>query len=167
METLRQEYDLLVLDPQLRRQVVGTAGEKNRKDLTRRLLAYLIVLRLVERYAQAHQISVSSTDVDQAVQDAIASVGGEAQLQQELKARGLTMAGLRRNIGRQLLVNRVVDSVAAQAGLPSTATEQQKSPVFQRWLSQRLRAADVEVNPRYGRLDPKSGQIRPINSTAT
>jgi SurA-like protein len=164
-ETLRHEYDLLVLDPQLRQQVAGTAGEKNRKDLTRRLLAYLIVLRIVEGYARAQQISVSSTDVDQAVQDAISSVGGEAQLQQELKARGLTMAGLRRNIGRQLLVNRVVDSVAAQAGLPSTATEQEKSPVFQRWLSQRLRSSHVEVNPRYGRLDPRSGQILPINST--
>ena len=167
METLRQEYDLLVLDPQLRRQVAGSAGEKNRKDLTRRLLAYLIVLRLVGSYARAHQISVSSTDVDQAVRDAIASVGGEAQLQQELKARGLTMAGLRRNIGRQLLVNQVMDSVVAQAGLPSTATQQEKGSVFQRWVSQRLRSADVEVNPRYGRIDPQSGQVLPINSTAT
>jgi hypothetical protein len=60
-----------------------------------------------------------------------------------------------------------MDAVAAQAGLPPTATQRAKSPVFQRWLSQRLRSADVEVNPRYGRLDPESGQILPINSTAT
>jgi SurA-like protein len=167
MGTLRREFDVLLLDPQLRRQVAGKPGEKNRKDLTRRLLAYLIQLRIIESYARGHRISVSPAEVDQAIQDAVASVGGEAQLQQELKARGLTMARLRGNIRRQLLFNKVVDAVAGEAGLPSTATQQEKGPVFQRWLSQRLRPADVRVNPRYGRMDPASGQILPITSTAT
>jgi hypothetical protein len=30
-----------------------------------------------------------------------------------------------------------------------------------------LSTGDIDVNPRFGRLDPKTGQIVPISSTAT
>jgi parvulin-like peptidyl-prolyl isomerase len=38
---------------------------------------------------------------------------------------------------------------------------------FTRWLSARLRRADVEVNPRYGRFDPAKGEVVSICSTST
>lgn len=40
-------------------------------------------------------------------------------------------------------------------------------PVYQRWLSRRIQTADIDVNPRYGRFDPKTGQVVPLNSTGT
>lgn len=37
---------------------------------------------------------------------------------------------------------------------------------FAQWLQERSRAADITVNPRYGRYDPETGDILPIRSTA-
>ena len=39
--------------------------------------------------------------------------------------------------------------------------------VLGEWLKEELAAADIEVNPRYGRLDIENRQIEPITSTAT
>jgi parvulin-like peptidyl-prolyl isomerase len=38
---------------------------------------------------------------------------------------------------------------------------------FQRWLRDRMDAAEIEVNPRYGRFDAFAGTVFPIRSTAT
>jgi foldase protein PrsA len=42
---------------------------------------------------------------------------------------------------------------------------QLEQQVFQDWLTERAKALDVEVNPRYGRFDPDTGNITPIRST--
>jgi hypothetical protein len=165
-DTLKNEFDILLRDPQLAQEMNGPQGEKNRKDLTRRLLSYLIQVQLLEQYASANGISVSTTDVDQALADAIAGVGGQAQFDQELKARGLTVAGVRRNLERSLLFGKVQDSLAAQEGLSSTASSDERNRVFQEWFTGRLRSGDIEVNPRFGRLDPRTGQVVQITSTA-
>lgn len=44
---------------------------------------------------------------------------------------------------------------------------QLSGPVFQKWLQGQLRDGDIEVNPRYGRFDPKTGQVVPLTSTST
>ena len=38
---------------------------------------------------------------------------------------------------------------------------------FQTWLQDRLKNAAITVNPKYGKLDPTTGEIVPITSTAT
>jgi foldase protein PrsA len=45
--------------------------------------------------------------------------------------------------------------------------EEQSSQAFDDWLKERLSRADITVNPKYGRLDPSTGEILPIRSTAT
>jgi parvulin-like peptidyl-prolyl isomerase len=40
-------------------------------------------------------------------------------------------------------------------------------PAFQEWLQGKLAGGDIEVNPRYGRFDPQTGQVVPLNSTGT
>ena len=42
---------------------------------------------------------------------------------------------------------------------------QVEQQVFQDWLTERAEALDVQVNPRYGRFDPDTGNITPIRST--
>jgi foldase protein PrsA len=44
---------------------------------------------------------------------------------------------------------------------------QQGPQVFGEWLRGRYAAFDIEVNPRYGRLDESTGEVLPIRSTAT
>lgn len=166
-DSLQRELDLLLVDPQLKQQVAGPRGETNRKDLTRRLLAFLIELRVIEGYARANGISVNLAEVDQALAQTIQGLGGRAQFQRELKARGLTFGAVRRNLQRQILFRKVEDRLGARAGLSASATQEEKDRAFQEWFSQKLSSADIDVNPRFGRLDPKSGQIVPITSTAT
>lgn len=167
MNTLKRELDLVRLDPQLKQQLSGPQGEQRRKDLTRQLLAFLIELRVVEGFARASGISVNTSEVEQALQATIQGVGGQSQFQQELKNRGLTLGAVRRNIERQLLFTKVEVALAARAGLPGSAQPAEKGRVFQQWYIRRLRSAHIEVNPRFGRLDPKSGQILAVSSTAT
>lgn len=165
-ETLKSEFDTLLLDPQLAQQMTGPQGARNRKDLTRRLLSYLIQVQVLEQYASDKGISVSPAEVAQALEDAIAGIGGQAQFDQELKARRLTVEGVRLDLERSLLFGKVRDSVAAQEGLGSTASQDAKNQAFQDWFRGRLRSGDIEVNPRFGRLDPRTGQVVPITSTA-
>ncbi len=40
-----------------------------------------------------------------------------------------------------------------------------QNQAFGAWLQQRLASADISVNPKYGRLDAKTGEIVPIRST--
>ena len=44
---------------------------------------------------------------------------------------------------------------------------QQGPQVFGEWLRGRYASFDIEVNPRYGRLDETTGEVLPIRSTAT
>lgn len=45
-------------------------------------------------------------------------------------------------------------------------TAQQGSQLFDEWLRGRVRDVEIEVNPRYGRLDRSSGEILPVKSTS-
>jgi parvulin-like peptidyl-prolyl isomerase len=42
---------------------------------------------------------------------------------------------------------------------------QQAPQIFQEWLLERYDALDIEVNPRYGRLDGETGEVVAIRST--
>lgn len=45
--------------------------------------------------------------------------------------------------------------------------EQQGPQVaFQSWITKQVAESDIEVNPRYGTLDPKTGQVVPVSSTS-
>ena len=44
---------------------------------------------------------------------------------------------------------------------------ERQNDVFGQWLAERVRSADIRVNPRYGRLDVATGRIVPIRSTDT
>ena len=42
----------------------------------------------------------------------------------------------------------------------------QGGSVFNDWFAEQLDATPVDVNPRFGRFDPKTGQVLPVRSTA-
>jgi parvulin-like peptidyl-prolyl isomerase len=42
----------------------------------------------------------------------------------------------------------------------------QGGSVFNDWFAEQLDATTVDVNPRFGRFDPKTGQVLPVRSTA-
>lgn len=56
--------------------------------------------------------------------------------------------------------------VAAFEDVREQLVAQQGPAVFQEWMAERLQVVEVEVNPRYGRLDVATGQVSAIRSTA-
>jgi hypothetical protein len=48
----------------------------------------------------------------------------------------------------------------------SQLIDQQSQPIFNAWLGGVLSTAEITVNPKYGRLDPTTGDVVPIRSTA-
>jgi parvulin-like peptidyl-prolyl isomerase len=53
------------------------------------------------------------------------------------------------------------------AAVRTTLLSERQNEVFSKWLSDRVLASDIRVNPRYGRLDLASGRIVEITSTDT
>lgn len=51
----------------------------------------------------------------------------------------------------------VRDQIVAQAG----------GQAFSDWMRERLRTAEISVNPRYGRFDPTTGEVLPVRTTGT
>jgi hypothetical protein len=157
VETLQEELDLLLKQP-------GFAREE-RKDLTRRLLAFLIHVEVVRGYGRANGISVSNEEVDLELQRAVEQTGGTDAFEQQLEAQGLTLPGVRRTIEVNLLFGRVRDAVAEDRLDGTSASDQEKDAAFQEWLLDRLATGDIQVNPRFGRLNPNNGAVEAIRST--
>jgi PPIC-type PPIASE domain len=42
----------------------------------------------------------------------------------------------------------------------------QTPSIFGDWFAEQLDTTSVDVNPRFGRFDPKTGQVLPVRSTA-
>ena len=124
---------------------------------------------VVTEYAEGHGVSVGPADVTAAMARVIAQLGGQAAFQKLLASRGLTLDQARELIRQQVLFARVEDAVAAERlGTGATSSsQQQKVDAFNRWLSGRLAHADIQVNPRFGRFDPATGQILQIHTTAS
>jgi foldase protein PrsA len=64
------------------------------------------------------------------------------------------------------VIHLIRRDVAAFDDVREQLVAQQSSTVFQEWMLERLGAVDVDVNPRYGRLDVETGLVSPIRSTA-
>ncbi len=44
---------------------------------------------------------------------------------------------------------------------------QESGRVFSDWMHERLREAEISVNPRFGTFDPETGEVLPVRSTST
>jgi foldase protein PrsA len=56
--------------------------------------------------------------------------------------------------------------VAAFEDVREQLAGQLGTSTFQEWMIERIQALDVEVNPRYGRLNTDTGEVMPIRSTS-
>jgi SurA N-terminal domain len=163
-DALKTEVDLALADPQLAQQVAGPEGNPAKANLTRQALGGLIQNELASEYAEGHGIVVTDADIDAALQGVITQVGGQAQFDQLVQARGLTMPRVRQLLQQQVLLQKIRDDLTSGPG--PALSSQERDLAFQRWLSDRLAHARITVNPRFGRFDPKTGEVVPITSTA-
>jgi predicted transcriptional regulator with HTH domain len=160
---LQEEVRELLTDPRLAQQLQGPGGVEQRRQLTREILRYLIDLQVAQDYAMARRIRVSPAEVEGQLGLSIQQVGGRQRFDRLLAARGLTESEVRRNVGQNLLLRKVEESVVRAAPNGQTASAQ---AIFTAWLRDRIQRGDVRVNPRFGALDPRTAAIEPITSTS-
>jgi parvulin-like peptidyl-prolyl isomerase len=165
-DALKTEVDLALADPQLAQQISGPEGDTAKADLARQALATLIRRELAQEYAETRRIVVTPGDIDSALDAVIAQLGGQAQFDDLVKARGLTMPRVRQLLGEQVLLEKIRDDVVARLPGPPPASTDDRDLAFQNWLSDRVANAEVTVNPRFGRFDHRTGEVLPITSTA-
>jgi hypothetical protein len=163
---VEDRLEAALADPDLAAQVSGSNGPERRADLARQVLALLIRQQVIGRYAAGHDIAVSTTEVEQALSDAIDQIGGRPAFDRELRIRGLTIGDVRENIRQALLGQKVQQAVVQGSGAPANVTQQQASVIFGQWLEGQLRRSDIEVNPRFGAFDLKQLTVCRIASTA-
>lgn len=168
-DELARQLNAVLTEPQFAQQVTGPTGAQRRRELARQLLAFLIRQQVLVDYAEQAGIHVAPGAIDARLAQAVQQAGGQHRFDQELRQSGLTEADVRTNIRNAILAQRVQDQVVAQRGGPSGSDPQAvqtRSKIFSDWLNEQVAKADVEVNPRYGRFDPKNGQICAVTSTA-
>lgn len=166
METLEQEFDALVAQPQFARQLEGPTADEQRKDLTRQLLSFLIQVEVFDEYARTHRLSVTPQEIEQQLQVQIQQAGGPQAFDQELEAQGLTLQTVRRNLERNILFGKVQGAVLDERGVPEPRDTEVANQALLEWFREQLGTLDVQVNPRFGRLDVETGQVEPATSTS-
>ncbi len=172
----------------LNRRACGTPvrGETQRAACARFTLATLIQEDLVKQYAAANHLTVPQSRVTSTVAQLEASLGGAAALDQRLEASGMTRGDLNELASRLLLFNEVQTALGEHgvtdaklrqlyrqlnltqpfSQVRDQLVQQLAGQAFAAWLRDRLANAEISVNPKYGRLDPSTGEIVPIRSTA-
>ena len=159
---LQGQLDARLQAPGLRAQVNGANGDQVEKDLTRRLLAFLIEREVIVGYAGAHGISVSSAEVDARVNQDIVSSGGRQAFEQQLRAQQTTLSAVRQNAQLNLFVQKIEERLALGG---SNATTDQKNQAFLQWFRAQILRSRIQVNPRFGRFDATNLQVVSITST--
>jgi len=111
-DAVQHELDVVLTDPTYGQRVKGPGGVGRERDLTRQIVSFLISQELIGEYASAHGVRVSTADINRTIAQAQSQAGGAAKFRLQLAKRGLTLAAVRENIGRGLLVQRVQTDVA-------------------------------------------------------
>ena len=165
-DDLKAELDLVLTDPQLAQQAAGPGGTQAKADFTRQALGNLIRREVAQEYADARRIVVTAQDVDDELQATIAQLGGQAQFDNVVKARGFTPAEVHAILEVQVLLRKVRDDVVARLSPPPPDNPQDRDLAFQKWLSERVAQATISVNPRFGKFDRRAGEVVALTSTA-
>jgi len=63
------------------------------------------------------------------------------------------------------LIYMVTREIAPFEDVREQLRASQLGPVFQAWVLERIEASNVEVNPRFGRLDAETGEVLAVRST--
>jgi peptidyl-prolyl cis-trans isomerase SurA len=108
------EMERLLSDAQMLRQFEQELGGKkpSAQDLQRMVLRELILRHLFLQEAARRQFLVTEQDLDRAIAERQARLGGKAAFEQSLTARGLTERTLRDAVRTELLVARVREVLA-------------------------------------------------------
>jgi foldase protein PrsA len=65
------------------------------------------------------------------------------------------------------VIRLISKKIQSFAEAKATLAQQQGTQAFDTWLTEAVKAGDVDVNPKYGRFDAQTGTVQAVTSTAT
>jgi hypothetical protein len=163
----------------------GTApSQEARAEFTRQVLAFLIQVQVAADFARAEGIAVTPREVREEVDRLTTDFGGQAAFEEALRSRGVALEVLLETIRMNLLFEKVSAAVFEMGlappeeesegpqgainpiGVRLAGGSRDEQSAFTRWIQEQLQGGDIEVNPRFGRLDLSNGSIVRIDSTS-
>jgi hypothetical protein len=123
-------------------------------ELNRGQLRFKILMTVFSEIAKELKLEVTPAMITQKRAELIQSIGGEAQLSQNLVNATIAPADFETYL-RAMIIN----SQIGQALLNSGVAEEEVDAKIAQLLSAKATELKVDVNPRYGKWDPASGDI--------
>lgn len=113
-EEFVQRVDFVLAGPQFTDLPAGGEGERQREEVVRQLLTFLIHQKLIDGYALENDLEVDPQQLDALFDQQIEQLGGEESFRRQLADSGLTQAEVRELVGAQLLRQSVAERVVAE-----------------------------------------------------
>jgi len=98
----------------------GSDGEGRLLDFKQRLLDNMINQKLVEQAAKDKGIEVTDADVEAQIKQLKSGFKDEEQFKQALKTAGMDEAGLEKQVREQLLTQKLIEKLSADASKPTS-----------------------------------------------
>lgn len=133
-------------------------------DESRQQIQRMIVHRILENAAAAHDIAITPSEIDQRIAELEQQFGGADAFAAEVAARSIASTDVRTFISDDLMVTRI-----GEALVPGAASQEElarRQDELNEFLIATARELEVTVNPRYGTFNPETGQVDPPESPA-
>ncbi|NTU72255.1 MAG: hypothetical protein HGB10_10635 [Coriobacteriia bacterium] len=160
------EQQLEQLKKQYPTMFTGADGEGRLLDFKQRILDNLVNAKLVEQAAKEKGISISDADIDKQIEQLKSGFKDQAQFDAALKSAGMTVDSLKVSIRQQLVTNKLMEQLAADAKVTDkeiqdyyTANKGQFSQAAQKRASHVLFKATDKATATKVLNDIKAGKI--------
>jgi len=128
-------------------------------DLNLSQLRFQVLTVLIREVGKDFKIEASKAEIDTRRAGILEQVGGEAGLPKALVGAGIAPANLDLYLEAVIVSGKISDAIVA-----SGVTEDLLGGEITRLVAAKAAQLKVEVNPRYGKWDPISADVVPVDS---
>ena len=128
-------------------------------DLNLSQLRFQVLTVLIREVGKDFKVEASKAEIDTRRNGILEQVGGEAGLPKALVGAGIAPANLDLYLEAVIVSGKISDAIVA-----SGVTEDLLGGEITRLVAAKAAQLKVEVNPRYGKWDPISADVVPVDS---
>ena len=128
-------------------------------DLNLSQLRFQVLTVLIREVGKDFKVEASKAEIDTRRDGILEQVGGEAGLPKALAGAGIAPANLDLYLEAVIVSGKISDAIVA-----SGVTEDLLGGEITRLVAAKAAQLKVEVNPRYGKWDPISADVVPVDS---
>ncbi len=124
------------------------------ETLVRNQLQFQLLITGFNTLAEELEIKITNSEIASRRADIVEQVGGEELLPQALVSASIAPLDLEPYL-RAILINEKIAQALIQTGVAESEVQARVQELF----IAKLNSLNIEVNPRYGKWDPATGQI--------